>query len=208
MAQHDYNIANDFFPQTRADINNALSGIASKCSGATDPASAGNATTGGNTQSYQWWVDTGTSTLKMRNSANSEWTILASLNSSGYNDLYSENMTINGDATVGGDLTVNGTLIESSSKYLKKNIIPIKNQLSKLLKLQGVEYDRKSTGNHEIGLIAEDVREVFPILVDENIKGIQYSKLTAILVESIKELKGLVDNQNTKIQELESRLGV
>jgi hypothetical protein len=121
---------------------------------------------------------------------------LATINTTGYNDLYADN------------LTVTGTLVETSSKRFKKNIKPITNQLKKLVKLQGVEYDRIATGKHEIGLIAEEVEKVYPDLVSPNTEGIQYSKLTSILVESIKELKSLLDIQNNRIQELEASLGV
>jgi hypothetical protein len=37
MSQHDYTIANQGFPATRADINNALSAIATNNSGTTAP---------------------------------------------------------------------------------------------------------------------------------------------------------------------------
>jgi len=200
MAQHDYNIANDFFPQVRTDLNNSFSSLASKCSGATDPASAGNATTGGTTYAYQWWVDTGSNKLKIRDATNATWITLADLNTSSYHDLYAQ------------DLTVAGTLTETSSRRYKKNIKPITDQLKKLIQLQGVEYDRKESQNHEIGLIAEEVNKVYPDLVSKNeegqTEGVQYSKLTSVLVESIKELKSLVDNQNNRIQELETKLGV
>ena len=200
MAQHDYNIANDFFPQVRTDLNNSFSSLASKCSGATDPASAGNATTGGTTYAYQWWVDTGSNKLKIRDATNATWITLADLNTSSYHDLYAQ------------DLTVAGTLTETSSRRYKKNIKPITDQLKKLIQLQGVEYDRKESQNHEIGLIAEEVNKVYPDLVSKNdegqTEGIQYSKLTSVLVESIKELKSLVDSQNNRIQELEAKLGV
>ena len=200
MAQHDYNIANDFFPQVRTDLNNSFSSLASKCSGATDPASAGNATTGGTTYAYQWWVDTGSNKLKIRDATNATWITLADLNTSSYHDLYAQ------------DLTVAGTLTETSSRRYKENIKPITDQLKKLIQLQGVEYDRKESQNHEIGLIAEEVNKVYPDLVSKNnegqTEGIQYSKLTSVLVESIKELKTLVDNQNNRIQELEAKLGV
>lgn len=200
MAQHDYNIADDFFPQVRTDLNNSFSSIASKCSGATDPASGSNSTTGGTTYAYQWWVDTGSNKLKMRDATNASWIVLADLNTSGSHDLYAH------------DLTVAGTLTETSSRRYKENIKPITDQLKKLMQLQGVEYDRKETKHHEIGLIAEEVEKVYPDLVSKNeegqSEGIQYSKLTSVLVESIKELKSLVDIQNTKIQELEAKIGV
>lgn len=49
MSQHDFNIANQLFPATRTDINNALVALATNSSGGTAPASP---------QTYQFWLDT------------------------------------------------------------------------------------------------------------------------------------------------------
>ena len=67
MAQHDYTIANQTFPATRTDINNALSAIVSTNSGATAPTS---------TYAYQLWYDTGNDELKMRNANDDAWITL------------------------------------------------------------------------------------------------------------------------------------
>jgi len=64
MATHDYNIANADGASVRQDINNALAAIVSNNSNATSPAT---------TYAYQWWADTTTGQLKLRNSANSAW---------------------------------------------------------------------------------------------------------------------------------------
>jgi hypothetical protein len=61
MSQNDFNIANQGFPATRADLNSALQALASNSSGATAPST---------TYAYQWWYDTATDTLKMRNEGN------------------------------------------------------------------------------------------------------------------------------------------
>jgi hypothetical protein len=53
MAQHDYTIANQGFPATRADINNALSAIATNNSGTTAPSTQ---------YAGQFWIDTTAST--------------------------------------------------------------------------------------------------------------------------------------------------
>ena len=86
------------------------------------------------------------------------------------------------------------SLTETSSIKYKENIKPISNALEQLSKLQGVIYDRIDTGvKQEAGLIAEDVFKVLPNLVqldDEgNPMGVKYTKLTAYLIECIKELK-------------------
>jgi hypothetical protein len=64
MAQHDYNIANQTGANFRADLNNALSAIATNNSGSTEPST---------TFAYEWWIDTNTGVLKLRNSANNAW---------------------------------------------------------------------------------------------------------------------------------------
>jgi hypothetical protein len=53
MSQHDYTIANQGFPATRADINNALSAIATNNSGTTAPSTQ---------YAGQFWIDTTAST--------------------------------------------------------------------------------------------------------------------------------------------------
>ena len=64
MAQHDYTIDNQTFPSYRTDHNNSLSAIASNNSGATEPST---------TYAYQWWYDTSTNILKLRNADNDAW---------------------------------------------------------------------------------------------------------------------------------------
>jgi hypothetical protein len=70
MAQHDYNIANQSGAGFRSDLNNALAAIVSQNSGASQPST---------TYAYQWWADTTTGLLKIRNAANNAWIEFASL---------------------------------------------------------------------------------------------------------------------------------
>ena len=70
MATHDYDIANGTGAAVRADINNALAAIQSNNSNASSPST---------TVAYQWWADTNTGTLKMRNSSNNDWVELFQL---------------------------------------------------------------------------------------------------------------------------------
>jgi len=64
MAQADYVVSNGTGAAVRADLNGQLAAIVTNNSGATSPAT---------TYAYQWWADTTTNTLKLRNSANSAW---------------------------------------------------------------------------------------------------------------------------------------
>jgi len=68
MSQHDFDIANQTFPLTRADFNLGLKALASNSSGATEPST---------TFAHQFWYDTTTDLLKMRDTANTGWITLA-----------------------------------------------------------------------------------------------------------------------------------
>jgi hypothetical protein len=71
MSQNDFNLANQGFPSMRSDMNSALQALASNSSGATSPAT---------TYAYQWWYDTTTDVLKMRNATNAGWIDFATFN--------------------------------------------------------------------------------------------------------------------------------
>jgi hypothetical protein len=108
-------------------------------------------------------------------------------------------------ASTGAFSTLTATSItETSSIALKENIQPIDNGLGSILKLVGVTYDRKdgSTEN-EAGLIAEDVNNVLPNLVTKdnngNPLGINYTKLSAYLIEAVKSLSTEIDYLKGKI---------
>lgn len=70
MSQHDYDLANQSRTAFRADLNNALLAIVTQNSGATAPVT---------TYAYQWWADTTTGLLKVRNAANSAWVTVGTL---------------------------------------------------------------------------------------------------------------------------------
>lgn len=78
MSQHDFNIANQGFPAFRTDLNNGLTALATNSSGATAPST---------TYAYQWWYDTTTNILKMRNADNDAWINFANFDQ--VNDLWS-----------------------------------------------------------------------------------------------------------------------
>lgn len=102
-------------------------------------------------------------------------------------------------STTGTFTTLNaGTINETSSIALKENINPITGALEKILNLKAYTYDRKDgTSKDEAGLIAEEVEEIIPNIVSKDLEGnphyIQYSKITAYLVEAIKSLKKEID---------------
>ncbi|MGA2375991.1 MAG: tail fiber domain-containing protein [Candidatus Sulfotelmatobacter sp.] len=94
-----------------------------------------------------------------------------------------------------------------SSRRWKTNIQTLPNALAKVEKLRGVSYDLKANGKHEVGVIAEEVGAVVPEVVsyEENGKdarGVDYSRLTALLIEATKEQQALIREQQAQIARL------
>jgi len=135
-------------------------------------------------------------------------------------------MTIknNGDVDFPGNLTAK-TLNPTSSIRYKKDITPIVHATDSLEKLRGVHFNWKDDGTPSLGLIAEEVAEVFPEVVQRNpengqVEALNYSALTAVLVEALKEQEGrlaaqqqtldtykaLLDANQAKIAQMESRM--
>ena len=111
------------------------------------------------------------------------------------------------DITLAGTLNANSvisaSITETSSIALKENISPITSGLDSILSLNGVTYDRKDgTRDNEAGLIAEEVYKTLPNLVTLNKsgkpEGINYTKITAYLIEAVKELKAELDTLKGK----------
>ena len=78
MSQHDFDILNQLFPATRTDLNAAFVALASNSSGDAEPAIK---------YANQWWYDTDTNTLKIRNEVNSNWISICTLDQSNNNVL-------------------------------------------------------------------------------------------------------------------------
>jgi len=101
--------------------------------------------------------------------------------------------------------------ITYSSRRWKENIKPISDALNKVERLRGVSYDWKTGGNHDIGLIAEEVGEVIPEIVDyedngKDAKGLDYARLVAVLIEAVKELDDKSKDLQSENEKLEARL--
>ena len=101
-------------------------------------------------------------------------------------------LDVTGQIRATGDVTA----FHSSDIRFKDNIKIISNAVEKVSKLRGVEFDWNETsdyaGEHDIGVIAQDVEKVAPEIVidrDDGYKAVNYQKLTVLLIEAVKELK-------------------
>lgn len=117
--------------------------------------------------------------------------------------------TVTGNLDVpGGDITVAGTITAMSDRRVKTDIEPIYDALKKVLKLEGVTYFMKSDTaklRPMMGMIAQDVQEVVPELVQENENGflsLAYGNSTALLVEAVKELNKENKKLYSELEEL------
>jgi hypothetical protein len=98
-----------------------------------------------------------------------------------------------------------------SSRRWKTNIQPLHNALGMVEQLRGVSYDLKDSGKHEIGVIAEEVGAVVPEVVsyEENGKdarGVDYSRLTALLIEAAKEQQGEIQKEQAQLAKAISQI--
>jgi Chaperone of endosialidase len=100
-----------------------------------------------------------------------------------------------------------------SSRRWKSNIQTLPDALSKVQQLRGVSYDLKGTGKHEIGVIAEEVGKVLPEVVTyetngKDAQGVDYSRLTALLIEAVKQQQKQIRQQRVHIQQQQKQLGI
>ena len=105
------------------------------------------------------------------------------------------------DMSNAGAATFNNNVTAFSDERLKDNIETLENGLSKVEQLRGVTYTRDEKKN--IGVIAQEVEKILPEVVltadDEmGTKSVDYSRLTAVLIEAVKDL-------SDKVKELEGK---
>ena len=121
----------------------------------------------------------------------------AAANTNANNRVLKAGDTMTGDLTVQGKITATGDITAFSDIRLKNNITDIEHGLDKVLKLKGVTFDRITDGKKSIGVIAQDVLEVLPEVVNEEKDGylsVAYGNIVGVLIEAIKELSNKVDN--------------
>ena len=132
-------------------------------------------------------------------------------------------MGINDPLWVRGYVWSDGYYSNSDSRY-KNNIQNIGGSLSKVKQMQGVTYEYNNIGEKvipeeadskgytnpvkQVGFIAQDIEKLFPEIVhtDGNgYKSIDYSKITVILVEAVKEQQKMIDELRAEIEKLKKK---
>ena len=106
---------------------------------------------------------------------------------------------VNGGLRVSGDITAFATLAWSDAR-LKENVEPLQDCLAKINQMQGVSYTFKPSGKKQVGLIAQEVLDIIPEVVEleNDYYSVSYPNLVAVLIEAVKELSSRVEYLENK----------
>lgn len=135
-------------------------------------------------------------------------------------------LSVEGDTRISGKLTVSTlsaataihlcsnaifelSLCSSSIRY-KTNVLPFNSGLELINRLRPVTFDWIATRERDLGLIAEEVEKVDPLLVTRNrtgqIEGVKYDQLGIVFINSIKEQQSQIIRQQTRLDEQQSEI--
>ena len=111
------------------------------------------------------------------------------------------------DMSGAGAATFNNNVTAFSDERLKSDITTLKSSLEKVLQMRGVSYTRNDNpeGGEQIGVIAQEVENFYPQVVltaddEQGTKSVDYGRLTAVLIEAVKELSELVNRDIASIK--------
>ena len=135
-------------------------------------------------------------------STNNQWLYLSSGTSTAAAPVY-QNLAV---GKLHGSTHVESTaFIYVSDRSLKKNIRSIPNALERVQQLEGVNFQWKKNDKESMGLIANDVENIFPEIVStdsEGLKQLEYGNLVAALVEAVKEQQKEIDSLKQEVESL------
>ena len=108
------------------------------------------------------------------------------------------------DIAATGNITA-PNLYAYSDEALKTDIVQINNAIEKVKALNGVYFTWKNNDRRSMGLIAQQVEPVEPVVVSntpEGFKAVNYSSLVGLLIEAIKEQQIQIDDLKKQIDTL------
>ena len=93
----------------------------------------------------------------------------------------------------------------SSSARYKNNINAFTSGLSLIKQLRPVSFNWKDGGLTDMGLVAEEVNAVEPLLTTTNasgqVEGVKYDRVGVVLINAVKEQQELIDAQQKQIEQ-------
>jgi len=128
-----------------------------------------------------------------------------------WGDFNADSLVINGSQYVTNNITYVGTLTDVSDRRLKENFDTLNKVMHLVNRLQAYSYTMKSTQEKEFGLIAQEVKEVFPEMVitidqEKGYMGVNYLQLISILIQGLKEQQVIIDSQINQLQDSNQKL--
>lgn len=127
----------------------------------------------------------------------------------GTNGDYSLN-AINLALRTDGSAWLRGALQQNSTAEEKHDIETLTEALDTLLAIRGVSYAWNATEKKDIGFIAEEMAGVLPEVVgfdsDGNATGIDYGRLTALIIEAVKEQQREIESMSERLERVERLL--
>jgi hypothetical protein len=100
--------------------------------------------------------------------------------------------------------------VTSSDYRLKQNVQPLVNGLDRVKKLKPVKFNWKESGATSEGFLAHEIQEagwyegVSGKKDDEDMQGVDYGRITPLLVKAIQEQQTIIDDLKTRIETLEN----
>lgn len=171
MSQANFTISNSTATTARSNINSAFAALQSLSSGAAAPSDL---------VEYMLWYDTTNDALKMRNDADDGWLTVFTVDHT--NDRLDTVTAVNFNTV-------------SDFKY-KQEVTTYSDALQTINALRGVSFEWKNNGKKSAGVIAQELEEVIPELVETDDKGdksVTYIGIIGVLIEAVKELSDKVE---------------
>ena len=113
-----------------------------------------------------------------------------------------------------GDVTATGNVTAYSDIRIKENVRTVDDALEKVKSMRGVYFDRKDTGKASVGVIAQEMEEILPQVVEtedtrtegnsdglEDLKTVSYGNIVGVLIEAIKDQQKQIDELKAKLEE-------
>jgi len=97
---------------------------------------------------------------------------------------------------VSGSIRASADVTAYSDERVKENISTVDNALNKTNQLRGVFYNRIGETERKIGVIAQEIEQILPEVVQtdsQGMKSVAYGNITGLLIEAIKELSAEID---------------
>ena len=118
-----------------------------------------------------------------------------------------------GNAVFAQDVTVQGNFYTPSDNRLKTNIETLGNALQAIDSMRGVRFEYKDQKKYakgsKVGVIAQELMKVYPEMVTKGADGffkVDYTQLTGVLIQAVKEQQQQMKQQQLEINELKGRL--